>query len=191
MSLSLSWLWQFNFFLWEIGFLSEVGESFGGVRRRFWTKEKKGKSRVVENFSHSYKLFTRVVSKIPCLHSPSSLHAWVKAWYRRPHIIQADDNIATTTSSVRHGSYWPKISTVLYEPQLSELHTMLWMWSIELRKFNATNFSHVFLYYSFLVPRISWWRICAVRVNPTVCVEWEKVYLQHGFLFLFWIIFLN
>jgi len=169
MSPSLSWLWQFNFFLWEIGFLSEVGESFGGVRRRFWTKEKKGKSRVVENFSHSYQLFTRVVSKIPCLHSPSSLHAWVKAWYRLPHIMQVDDNIATTTSSVRLGSYWPKISTVLYEPQLSELHTMLWMWSIELRKFNATNFSRVFLYYNFLVLRISWWRICVVSVKPTVC----------------------
>jgi len=159
-----------------IQFLFMRNRFFVRSGREFWRGEKAFLDERKERQEQSCgKLFSFIPTlhtscfKIPCLHSPSSLHAWVKAWYRRPRIIQADDNIATTTSSLRHGSYWPKISTVLYVPQLSELHTMLWMWSTEVRKFNATNFSHVFLYYNFLVLRISWWRICVVSVKPTVC----------------------
>ena len=51
-------------------FFVRSGREFWRGEKSFWVKEKEGKSRLVENFSHSYHPYTQVVSKIPRLHSP-------------------------------------------------------------------------------------------------------------------------
>lgn len=50
----LSWLWQFNSFLWGIGFLSEVGESVTGAGMPLVGERKERKEKSCGNFSHSY-----------------------------------------------------------------------------------------------------------------------------------------
>ena len=170
--LSLFWLWQFNSFLWEIGFFCQK-----------WARVLAGREVVLgERKGRQKQTCGKLFSFIPPLHTScfkdttSSFSARVSFMHESK--LHADNLVSYKSMAtvgvqqvvcVRHGSYWPNISAVLHEPQLCELHTMLWMWSIELWKFSATNFSHVFLCWNFLVPWISWWHICAVSVKPTVC----------------------
>lgn len=194
----LSWLWQFNSFLWGIGFLSEVGESVEGGGMPWWVKESKGKNRVVKlsSFILTPLFYIQVASKIPCLHSPFHWTPWCagKAQYKHHLIIQIDDT--RSESGSRSSSYWPNILYVLCEPKLCELPISHNAMNVKngLWKFTASNFSRVFfLCYNFLVSNISWWHVCAVSVNPTACGmrKFVQTQLHRGTLFLLQIIFLN
>jgi hypothetical protein len=122
----LSWLWQFNSFLWGIVFFFcqkwvrvLVGRRGGGFH--WWVEKKKGKSKVVENFSHSYyllpstyKLLQRYCAFIHPLMCSAKLGTNNQVLYKLTAVGQ--QVLCTVVVIDRTFQLFPK-----YEPKLCEL----------------------------------------------------------------------
>lgn len=184
----LSWLWQFNSFLWGIGFLSEVGESVGEGWMPLVGERKEGRTSTelwkLSSFILTTLFYIQVASKMPSLHSPFLSTLWCVGKAQYKHLVSHKSMTLGQKVVLRSSSYWQNILYVLYEPQLCELPISYNAMNVKMRlwKFTASNFSHVSLDYNFLVSDISWWHVCAVSINPTACGmrKFVQTELHHG-----------
>lgn len=191
MSLSLSWLWQFNFFLWEIGFCQKWARVLAGWEGVFGRKKRKARAELWKTFlihtNPGHELFQRYhvfIHPLPFMHE-SKLDTDGLILYKSMTtlgLLQVGCAMAAIDKNfnclVWAATFWVthNVMNVKHWTRKMQCYKLQSCFPL-LQLFSSQNFLMAYL-------------CCQCKTN-SLCVEWGKVYLQHGFLFLFWIIFLN